>query len=384
MEKQNNFKVFNETPTSSNTLNDAEYISNSHRKNGVVSGVADSKVHNKLFRQTSIMTVALANFITSQNLDALDKDVIGLTKNLSSALERISVIPLSDHRDKTTLDHPDYSVTENKLADNSVTTSKIKNKNVTNEKIADNAVGTTNIEDASVTTSKISDKNVTNKKLANNAVETAHIKDENVTTIKIKDKNVTMAKLADDVQDAINNVLQRAYPVGAIYMSTTSTAPSTLFGFGVWEALPGGRMLLAQGNGYSAGSQGGAATHTLTTAEMPRHNHFTNTQAAGNHTHDGTTATNGNHNHASWGDESDWAKRRWPYGIRDNNHKFVGSSAADDANPLYNTSTDGNHNHWFRTESAGSHTHVIPNDGEGKAHNNMPPYLAVYMWKRVR
>ena len=43
------------------------------------------------------------------------------------------------------------------------------------------------------------------------------------------------------------NTLKKVYPVGSIYMSTVSTNPATLFGFGTWEAMPAGRVLLAQG-----------------------------------------------------------------------------------------------------------------------------------------
>ena len=56
--------------------------------------------------------------------------------------------------------------------------------------------------------------------------------------------------------------LQAAYPVGAIYMSTVSTIPSTLFGFGTWSAFGAGRVLISQDGTYPAGTQGGSATVT--------------------------------------------------------------------------------------------------------------------------
>lgn len=305
MAKQNNFKVFNENPTSSNMLSDVEYLSNSHRKSGVVSGVADSKLHNKLFRQTSMMTFALASYIANQNLDAVDEDVDVLNKNLEAALSA----PLKEHSEKSVIDHPDASVT----------------------------------------------------------------------TSKIRDKNVTMAKLAEDVQDAINDVLQRAYPVGAIYMSTTSTAPSTLFGFGVWEALPGGRMLLAQGNGYSAGSQGGEAHHRLTISEMPSHSHGWRTRDAGGHDH-----TRGNMN--IWGNfwaavgETNGSAGSFRYINNGQGYTQWGTRHQDSRLIHFEAQ-----NTWTGTTSwVDSHTHDIDIDGGGQSHNNMPPYLAVYMWKRVR
>ena len=77
------------------------------------------------------------------------------------------------------------------------------------------------------------------------------------------------------------DTLKKVYPVGSIYMSTVSTNPATLFGFGTWEAMPAGRVLLAQGKSswgttYNAGSTGGEATHRLTVGELPTHSHTGN------------------------------------------------------------------------------------------------------------
>ena len=68
------------------------------------------------------------------------------------------------------------------------------------------------------------------------------------------------------------DTMKKIYPVGSIYMSTVSTNPATLFGFGTWEAMPAGRVLLAQGTSdwgttYNAGSTGGEATHQLTVGD---------------------------------------------------------------------------------------------------------------------
>lgn len=116
-----------------------------------------------------------------------------------------------------------------------------------------------------------------------------------------------------------------AYPVGAIYISTISTSPASLFG-GTWEQLKD-RFLLGAGDTYSAGSTGGEAEHTLTEAEMPKHSHTITTWYGG--------VGNGSAVQRGWSGES--------------------------TSKLATTSTTGG----------------------GTAHNNMPPYLSVYMWKRV-
>lgn len=119
---------------------------------------------------------------------------------------------------------------------------------------------------------------------------------------------------------------QGAYPVGAIYLSVTDANPASLFG-GTWERI-GGRFLLGADSTYAAGSTGGESAHTLTVDEMPRHNHeIDNLNSSGNATPFMTVQ----------------AQEKKGYG--------------------------GN----VQTMYAGG----------GKAHNNLPPYLAVYMWKRT-
>ena len=152
------------------------------------------------------------------------------------------------------------------------------------------------------------------------------------------------------------DTMKKIYPVGSIYMSTVSTNPATLFGFGTWEAMPAGRVLLAQGKSswgttYNAGSTGGEATHQLTVGELPAHNHTASTNTTGNHTHQFQL-----------------------YGPNGNTNMNFPSDF--DTNYARNKGT---------TLSAGNHSHTINinNTGSSQSHNNMQPYLAVYMWKRV-
>lgn len=152
------------------------------------------------------------------------------------------------------------------------------------------------------------------------------------------------------------DTMKKIYPVGSIYMSTVSTNPATLFGFGTWEAMPAGHVLLAQGKSswgttYNAGSTGGEATHQLTVGEIPSHTHGASANTTGEHKH-GAPAT-GNYN--------------------------GGGTGFDDGggnNPNYTrcyTSINGNH----------SHTITINNTGSNQPHNNLQPYVTCYIWKRV-
>lgn len=114
------------------------------------------------------------------------------------------------------------------------------------------------------------------------------------------------------------------YPVGSIYLSVSATDPGTLFG-GTWQRIQD-RFLLCAGTSYAAGSTGGEATHTLTLNEMPSHTHGLGFDIYSN---DGGRGLF---------DYVNFTKRR------------QGETEAE---------------------------------GSGQPHNNMPPYLAVYAWKRT-
>ena len=165
------------------------------------------------------------------------------------------------------------------------------------------------------------------------------------------------------------DTLKKVYPVGSIYMSTVSTNPATLFGFGTWEAMPAGRVLLAQGKSswgttYNAGSTGGEATHKLTVGEMPSHGHTASTDTIninGGFRLDGTEV--GGTTSAS--------------GVFSIGSSFTPSKGHGNSGGGSNAGRNINFN------STHSHKITINNVGEGQSHNNIQPYLTVYMWKRV-
>ena len=143
-----------------------------------------------------------------------------------------------------------------------------------------------------------------------------------------------------------------SYPVGSIYMSVNSTSPADLFG-GTWEAMPAGRVLLAQGTSewgveYQAGSTGGEHEHQLSVGELPEHDHTATCNTAGEHNHSLTVGYDVS-------DGTGWGK--------------------------YMPGTNRN----LPTSSSGSHVHAIDisNTGSNISHNNMQPFLSVYMWYRI-
>lgn len=135
---------------------------------------------------------------------------------------------------------------------------------------------------------------------------------------------------SDVTKEAIFEII---YPVGSIYLSISDMSPSILFGLGTWEKIED-TFLLASGPNYNLGTSGGEAEHTLTEDEMPTHSHeFLR--------------------HQLWRNEED---------------------------PVDTTVDDG--------YGASNKTLAIYKDstssiGGSQAHNNMPPYLAINVWKRV-
>lgn len=130
-------------------------------------------------------------------------------------------------------------------------------------------------------------------------------------------------------QRKLDIILDNLYPVGSIYISTNNTNPSNYFG-GVWERIKGRFLLAADDNTYKIGSTGGEATHKLTVDEIPSHQHSLLNTNPGGYT-------------VSWTSHS---------------------AGAQEGKGFPNN---------IRTTFAGGN----------QPHNNMPPYLAVYMWERI-
>lgn len=157
-----------------------------------------------------------------------------------------------------------------------------------------------------------------------------------------------------------------AWPINSVYISFASTNPAGLFG-GTWTAIGTGRMLIGvdptDATMDAAGDTGGSKTHTLSKGNIPPHEHGPGGLV---------TASNGNHAHPV--DVSDGTGSRpgqMPRGTITN----VGT-----ADPSASA-----------VKGEGAHTHNITgNTGDGAgdglgtgAVNHMPPYLAVYMWRRT-
>lgn len=126
------------------------------------------------------------------------------------------------------------------------------------------------------------------------------------------------------------DILPYIYPIGCIYTSTNSTNPATSLGFGTWSAFGAGRVPVGFDSGQTEfdtdEETGGAKTHTLSTGEIPAHNHN--------------------------------------YATTRGNIGWTGGSGQGSDPQLGNGNT-------------------TVNTGGGGAHNNLQPYIVVRMWKRT-
>ena len=132
-----------------------------------------------------------------------------------------------------------------------------------------------------------------------------------------------------------NSLLNKVYPVGSIYISLNNTNPGTFIG-GTWEAFGAGRTLVSVDSNDSdfnaSNKTGGSKTVTLTVDQMPSHTH-------------------------SW-----------------NGYRSLDHDAGDAARQAISAQR-------FNNDPTQSGT--INSTGGGKAHNNLQPYITVYMFRRT-
>lgn len=202
--------------------------------------------------------------------------------------------------------------------------------------------------------------------------------------------------------------IDQIYPVGSIYMSVNNIDPGTLFG-GTWEAIEN-TFLVAQGTNFTAGTSGGASTHSHTTNTGTSGGPSNNTSGGPSNNTSGSTAITiaqmPSHAHTVriWGDTNSAkaatigadngtlttrtagariykdASSAWV----SSNPQSVGNGYGDPAGATIGIGGGGGHTHTLssHTHTLSSHTHSQTSVGTSSV-SNLPPYLAVYMWKRT-
>ena len=192
------------------------------------------------------------------------------------------------------------------------------------------------------------------------------------------DGNLTVNSLTTTISSSTTN-FDEIYPVGSIYLSVNATNPSNLFG-GTWEQIKD-KFLLACGDTYVNGTTGGEETHTLTTNEMPSHNHTASSSNSGSHSHSASTSNSGAHTHTIRYHNFNGLAVGQGYLLLRRNDPSDGYLGTDNDAAM----SSGAHTHTVSVTNNGAHTHnvTVNNTGASQAHNNMPPYLSIYIWKRT-
>jgi len=158
-----------------------------------------------------------------------------------------------------------------------------------------------------------------------------------------------------------DSIITTIYPVGSIYMSINSTNPGTVLGVGTWVAFGEGKMLISLDSGDTdfdtSEETGGAKTATIAQANLPN----ISTGAGTAHTH-----TQDAHQHSTGGFYTAGGS---------------GSTNYSASSPVQNKAARNTDNATATNQNESAHTHSL--GGSGTAMSIMPPYIAVYMFKRT-
>ena len=156
---------------------------------------------------------------------------------------------------------------------------------------------------------------------------------------KEEEKLMAELKISSDLQNLIKNIVRDTYyPIGKMYITMGNEDPNETIG-GTWELTASGKVLVgvdpSDVDFNTVGKTGGEKKHQLKIEEMPSHNHLLCGSPA---------------------DSADWIEgvQRVKYDV----NKKTASNTYTLAQPVFNT-------------------------GGSQAHNNVQPYVAVYMWKRI-
>ena len=201
-----------------------------------------------------------------------------------------------------------------------------------------------------------------NKKITEKVVDNIDYDASGTVQDQILELKTTITSMQNQIENIKGEVINEIYPVGSIYMSTeddTIEKVQSKFG-GKWEVYAGGRTIIGAGTGtdsnglvqtFSNGSTGGEYTHTLNISEMPSHTHTQNPHFHRVGFDNGKSRIGLNVGVA----EPDISMYIGSYGFGARVNTMI-----TDAVTATNNNTGGN-----------------------GSHNNIEPYIATYIYKRI-
>lgn len=166
-----------------------------------------------------------------------------------------------------------------------------------------------------------------------------------------------MTNMRNQLSDDEKNRLDKTYPIGSIYMTTTYTNADQVHDAigGIWEKYAQGRTIIGEGTGtdsnglvqtFTNGTSGGEYKHKLTVAEMPSHEH--NVYSPTGHT--------------------------WASGFNYSNNQSGKAGVNFVVTPDY-----VNNGQYY----GGRPMYAAATGGNG-SHNNVEPYIVTYIYKRIK
>lgn len=217
---------------------------------------------------------------------------------------------------------------------------------------------------------------------------------ENANAINIETQLIEAKKNIINLENKVttfeNEQLDKTYPIGTIYKTTTYSNVSQVQSVigGKWEVYGSGRTLIGVNSSdvtFNVSSKtGGASTTTLSTSNLPSHTHsipsLSGTAAQG-----ATAATGGNHTHTVYiyfakSGAGSTIPARTHY-IRKGNVTWT-SKEISGRNYMNGNSVIA--------ASSGAHTHNVTttasttgSSGSGTSFTNLGPYITVYMYRRT-
>ena len=224
----------------------------------------------------------------------------------------------------------------------------------------------------------------------------------------VQDKLKILDSRIDNIE---NSMLDKMYPVGSIYMTTTYSTPEEVTNAigGEWEKYAQGRTIIGEGTDesgyiYQSGQKGGNKSVTLSSSNIPSLSVTGTTNSTGsgysiqNTCTNRTTSTNGNHNHEfnTGGLAMVINANSWYSGYGDKTHGFAGTQSGWWSYNNRNVSgikAAGNHTHTVadcyanNISGVGAHTHTFTGNytnNNVSAISTESPYIVTYMYRRIK